>query len=274
MASVYGRLGFDFDSNNTTAFTLSDEAIAHLDSSPSFLPKDWQVTDLAENNTGGYYQNPTANVYASLYANTNLIFQTANTVFIANTFPLAFRGEGANLANTANNFLITLNQFKSHTDNISGVNALADAGTAARDFPYRESALGFGKFLIYLTYQTDGITNASASLGSLTSLFVTDQLNANNTIIYTDRISLNSSLNVTNVSNLTGSQINTIITHIQTANTLIDTRRNHDITFFRNSAQVVQDFGKVSQFSNMGPIDTQLANNYIGSDKLVSRLNS
>jgi hypothetical protein len=81
-------------------------------------------------------------------------------------------------------------------------------------------------------------------------------------------------LNVTNVSNLTGSQINTIITHIQTANTLIDIRRNHDITFFRNSAQVVQDFGKVSQFSNMGPIDTQLANNYIGSDKLVSRLNS
>jgi len=184
MASVYGRLGFDFDSNNTTIFTLSDEAVAHLNSSPSFLPKSWQVTDLAENNTSGYYQNPTANVYTSLYANTNLIFQTANTVFTANTFPLAFSGEGANLANTASNFLITLNQFKSHTDNISGVNALADAGISARDFPYRESALGFGKFLIYLTYQTDGITNASASLGSLTSLFVTDQLNANNTIIY------------------------------------------------------------------------------------------
>ena len=273
MASVYGRLGFDFDSNNTTVFTLSDEAIAHLNSSPSFLPKVWQVTDLSDNNTGGYYQNPTANVYTSLYANTNLIFQTANTD-PTTTFPLAINNEGYNLANTANNFLITLNQFKSHTDNISGVNALADAGTAARDFPYRESALGFGKFLIYLTYQTDGISNASASLGSFTSLFVNDQLNANNTIIYTDRISLNNSLDIANVSNLTGSQINTIISHIQTANTLIDIRRNHDITFFRNSAQVVQDFGKVSQFSNMGPIDSQLSNNYIGSDKLVSRLNS
>jgi hypothetical protein len=102
MASVYGRLGFDFDSNNTTIFTLSDEAVAHLNSSPSFLPNAWQVTDLAANNTSGYYQNPTANVYTTLYANTNLIFQTANTVFTANTFPLAYRGEGENLANTAN----------------------------------------------------------------------------------------------------------------------------------------------------------------------------
>lgn len=274
MASVYGRLGFDFDSNNITIFTLSEEAINHLNTSPSFLPNSWQVNDLAANNTTGYYKNPTANVYTTLYANTNLIFQIANTVFSANTFPLAYNNEGPNLANTANNFMITLNQFKSHTDNISGVTALADAGTAARDFPYRESALGFGKFLIYLTNQTDGISNASPSLGSFTSLFVIDQLDANNTIIYTDRVTLNSSLNVTNVSNLTGSAINTIISHIETANTLIDTRRNHDINFFRNSSQVVQDFGKVSQFSNMGPIDSQLANNYIGSDKLVSRLNS
>lgn len=274
MASVYGRLGFDFDSNNITIFTLSEEAINHLNTSPSFLPNSWQVNDLAANNTTDYYKNPTANVYTTLYANTNLIFQIANTVFSANTFPLAYNNEGPNLANTANNFMITLNQFKSHTDNISGVTALADAGTAARDFPYRESALGFGKFLIYLTNQTDGISNASPSLGSFTSLFVTDQLDANNTIIYTDRVTLNSSLNVTNVSNLTGSAINTIISHIETANTLIDTRRNHDINFFRNSSKVVQDFGKVSQFSNMGPIDSQLANNYIGSDKLVSRLNS
>ena len=273
MASVYGRLGFDFDSNNTTVFTLSDEAINHLNTSPSFLPKAWQVTDLAENNTGGYYKNPTANVYTTLYANTSLIFAAANTD-PANNFPSATHNEGYNLANTANNFLITLNQFKSHTDNISGVTALADAGTTARDYPYRESALGFGKFLIYLTHQTDGISNGSAALGSFTSLFVNDQLNANNAIVANDWITFRNSLNVSNVCNLSGAAINTIISHIQTANTLIDTRRTHDINFFRNSAQVVQDFGKVSQFSNMGPIDAQLANNYIGSDKLVSRLNS
>jgi len=273
MASVYGRLGFDFDSNNTTVFTLSDEAINHLNTSPKFLPKAWQVTDLAENNTGGYYKNPTANVYTTLYANTSLIFAAANTD-PANNFPSATHNEGYNLANTANNFLITLNQFKSHTDNISGVTALADAGTTARDYPYRESALGFGKFLIYLTHQTDGISNGSAALGSFTSLFVNDQLNANNAIVANDWITFRNSLNVSNVCNLNGTAINTIISHIQTANTLINTRRNHDINFFRNSAQVVQDFGKVSQFSNMGPIDAQLANNYIGSDKLVSRLNS
>ena len=111
MASVYGRLGFDFDSNNTTIFTLSDEAVAHLNSSPSFLPKSWQVTDLAENNTSGYYKNPTANVYTTIYANTSLIFAAANTD-PANNFPYA-PSEGYNLTNTANSFIITLNQFKS-----------------------------------------------------------------------------------------------------------------------------------------------------------------
>lgn len=273
MASVYGRLGFDFDSNNTTIFVLSEEAINHLNTTPSFLPKSWQVDDLAANNTTGYYQNPTANVYTTLYANTTLIFQTANTD-PANNFPSATHNEGYNLINTANNFIITLDKFKSHTDNISGVNAIIDGGSVAGDYPYRESALGFGKFLIYLTHQTDGISNASPALGSFTSLFINDQLEANNTIIANDWITFKNSLNVSNVSNLTGTTINTIISHIETANTLLNTRRNHDINFFQNSAQLVKDFGKVSQFSNMGPIDTQLANNYIGSSKLVSRLNS
>jgi len=274
MAGVYARLGYDFDSNNNTLFTISDEGKAYLNTIPSFLPYSWQVEDLAANNTTGYYKNPTANVYATLYANTNLIFQTANTVFTANTFPLAFNNEGPNLANTANNFLITLDKFKSHTDNVSGVNQIRDGGTDAGDYPYRESAIGFGKFLIYLTFQTDDVSNASSALGSFTSLFVNDQLNANNTIIHLDRITVNNSLNVTNVSNLTGAAINTIISHFETANTLISNRRNHDIQFFRNSAEVINDYGQVAQFSNMGPVDTQLANNYIGSDKLVSRINS
>ena len=268
MASVYGRLGFNFDANNTGILSLSESAIEHLNSSPNFLPNEWQVTDLANSNTAGYYKNPTANVYTTLFANANSIFNATGNV----GFPFAFAGEGSKLANTANSYMITLNSFKSHTDNLT-VNLIEDGGTAAGDFPYRQSALGYGKFLIYLTYQTDGISNASPALGSFTSLFVNDQLESNNTIIYNDFITLNNSITLGN-SSLSGAAINVIISHIQTANTLIDTRRTHDVQFFQNSSEVLKDFGVVAEFSNMGALDTNLANNYIGSDKLLTRLNS
>jgi len=274
MASVYGRLGFNFDANNTGILSLSEEAIGHLNSSPSFLPNEWQVTDLANSDTDGYYKNPTANVYTTMSANANLIYISATSSNI--TFPFALYGEGAKLANTANNYMITLDSFKSHTDNLT-VNLIENGGTDAANFPYRQSALGYGKFLIYLTYQTDGISNASPALGSFTSLFVNDQLESNNTIIYNDFITLNNSISIVSgnaVSSLSGAAINVIISHIQTANTLIATRRTHDVQFFQNSGEVLKDFGVVAEFSNMGALDTNLANNYIGSDKLLTRLNS
>ena len=60
----------------------------------------------------------------------------------------------------------------------------------------------------------------------------------------------------------------------RTANALIETRRNHDIQFFRNSMSVISDFGKTQEFANLGEVEHNLANNYIGTDKLLSRINS
>ena len=37
---------------------------------------------------------------------------------------------------------------------------------------------------------------------------------------------------------------------------------------------VIDDYNKVDQFSTLGQTETQLLNNYIGSDKLKSRINS
>ena len=108
-------------------------------------------------------------------------------------------------------------------------------------------------------------------------MFINEQLESNNTIIYNDFITLNNSISIVSgnaVSSLSGAAINVIISHIQTANTLIDTRRTHDVQFFQNSGEVLKDFGVVAEFSNMGALDTNLANNYIGSDKLLTRINS
>jgi len=267
MASVYGRLGFDFDANNVGMMALSNNAIEHLNTAPNFLPHEWQVTDLANNDTDGYYKNPTANLCISLYENANSIFKTTMNI----GFPYGTVNTKQILANTANNFMISVNGFKSHTDNLT-VTAVEDGGVDANQFPYRQSAMGFGKFLIYLTFQTDGVSNASAALGSFTSLFVNDQLESNNTILYNDFITLNNSITSGN-SSLSGDAVNLIISHIETANNLISVRKNHDVQFFRNSSEVLKDFGVVSEFSNMGEVDSNMANNYIGSDKLLSRIN-
>jgi len=105
-------------------------------------------------------------------------------------------------------------------------------------------------------------------------LFVNDQLESNNTILINDFITLNNSIDMTGNSTLSGAAVNVIISHIDTASNLITTRKNHDVQFFRNSAQVLNDFSEVAEFSNMGQLDTNLVDEYIGSDKLLTRLNS
>lgn len=268
MASVYGRLGFDFDANNTGVLALSDDAVEHLNSAPNFLPYDWQVNDLANADTAGYYKNPAANVCISMFETANSIFKTTSNVGF-----LYAGAERSVLLNRANNFMVTVSGFKSHTDNLT-VTSIESGGVDANQFPYRQSALGYGKFLIYLTYQTDGVANTSPAIGSFTSLFVNDQLESNNTILINDFITLNNSIDMTGNSTLSGAAVNLIISHIDTANNLISTRKNHDVQFFRNSAQVLNDFSDVAEFSNMGQLDTNLVDKYIGSDKLLTRLNS
>jgi hypothetical protein len=47
-----------------------------------------------------------------------------------------------------------------------------------------------------------------------------------------------------------------------------------DTQFFRNSQNVVSDYATVIQFDQIGFTEKELLNNYIGTPKLISRLNS
>lgn len=266
--SIYGRLGFDFAPANTQILELSTASKDHLNTMPRFL-QDWQIEDIGDSNVGGYFKNPAANVHATLAANTTIIYTLANTD-PANTWT---EGNLArNLANTAAAYLIELAAFKSHTDNVSGVSDIQTGGDSVSEFPYYDTATGQGKFLIYLTHESDGVLNNSPIIGSMTSLFVQTELEGNNSVLVSDLATINAS-NVGGVYTLSGSQINTIISHIQTANSFIGDRKNHDITFYRNCKSVVNDYTTVNRFSNMGETNTRLCNQYVGTDKLVTRLN-
>ena len=268
MASIYGRLGFDgFTPANTDILNLSSDAMEHLNSAPNFMT-DWQQQDVADSNVGGYFKNPVANTMNGLIANTTIIYGMANND-PANTWTNPI--EGQNLANTANSFLIELNLFLSHTNNVSGVNDSSTGGDAVNDFPYQDTASGVGRFMVYLTHQSDGVLNSSPIIGSMTSLFINDDLVSNGTIVYNDRLTINSSVVSGNVT-LSNAAIYEIVSHLQTANSYIGNRKNSDIQFYRNGRAVLSDFSAVSKFSNMGETNTKLMKNYIGTDKLVTRL--
>ena len=132
-------------------------------------------------------------------------------------------------------------------------------------------------FLIYLIYQTDGITNTSISYGSQTSLFTGPEANTYSNTLTTYKTTVNSSIYISGPntrSTLTSTQANTINTGINEMITFFDTRRTHDETFFTNMKTMVSDYQKTRQFSNMGESETALVNNYTGSSKLLTRINT
>ena len=269
MTSIYGRLGFNFTPSNTAILEISADAKAQLNTMPSMM-KDWQVTDIGNSDIGGYFKNPVANSCASLNVNTTLIFAAANND-PANTWTNS--AEAIILANTANNFLIELSSFVSHTNNLSGVNSMTDGGDAVNDFPYFDSATGFGRILIFITHESDGVLNSSPVIGSMSSIFIDTELQANSQIIANDFQTINNSF-VGGIYTLSGPAINTIISHIQTVNNFIATRKSSDITFYNNVRAVINDYSAVSRFNNMGEVNRKIVTDYIGTDKIVTRLNS
>jgi hypothetical protein len=78
----------------------------------------------------------------------------------------------------------------------------------------------------------------------------------------------------TYTSNLTTIQVTTIINGINSIKNIMDSRRIGDVNFYNNSRSIVDDYNSVKQFANPGQSETYLINNYIGTDKLKSRINS
>jgi hypothetical protein len=267
--TVFGRLGYDFDSINFEgADQLSDGAKKNLNIQKNNL-YTWQYDQIARGDTArtNYFRNPTANLYITLR-------NTANSINL-----LAQNLSLSNIATQANNFIRELDRFKSHTDNISGVIDITTTSPGSTDIPIYETAIGVGETLVTLLYTTDNVANTIGALGSFTSLYVNDKLSANLTILVADLALLNNSiivsgLPVTQSSNLGGVAIEAINSHIALANTMIATRRLHDWNFFKQARAISKDMGTVSQFNNMGKMKSHLIRNKIGTDALIANVSA
>jgi len=279
MATLFSRLGYNYSDPHGNVTDLSADVVEHLEALPPLL-EDWQLEDVASSNVGGYYQNPLGTISTTIAVTSNLIMNLKSTIQIYDNI-----GVGSimtNVANAANNLISTMNDFKDHTDRVSGVVSYADfiteaGSTIATTKPFKDTVKGFSKLLIYLIYQTDGITNTSISYGSQTSLFTGPEANTYSNTLTTYKTTVNSSIYFSSPntrSNLTSTQANTINTGINEIITFFDTRRTHDETFFTNMKALVSDYQKSREFSNMGEAETNLVSGYTGTSKLLARINT
>jgi hypothetical protein len=256
--SVFDRYGLNFDTARFgDADVLSGGASNTLSLVANTTPQfsQWQVTALEAGSPvrTDYFQNPTLNAVNSMISSATLIAANANTI------------NASTLEASAASLIIELNAFKSHTDNISGVTASSNTF----GFPSYDAAFGIGQQSMMILTKTDGPQqNTDAILGSFTSFFIQDILDANTIQLSTYAPLINVSTGNTDVI------IDTVSAYCGNTANVLSTRRLADWSFYQNSLQVMRDMGFLQQFTQMGGTQTYLVKNLIGTPTLVNNLSA
>jgi hypothetical protein len=173
-----------------------------------------------------------------------------------------------NIVNVANSLATTANAFLAHTNRISGVTPYTGQDDT---IPYYDTAMGLGKSAIYVMNQTDGIINSAPIMGSFTSVLVGPQVYANANTITVDAAILTAIITANTANSAAITQIQTDLTNI---NSHLSGRQNNDYTFYTNLKTFMANYNDTKKFSNMGETQNFLVQNYIGSNKLLTRLNA
>lgn len=260
-AGVYATLGYNFSDPNGDVIDLSANTQSHMNSMPALI-NSWQAADITNNSVNGYYQNPVANSVQNIWNTANSIISlTANTSNLNTSIYI-----------TATALAVTSNSFMIHTNRISNVEPFTGQDVIV---PFYTTAVALGRTALYITNQTDGIINNSPMLGSFTSILVGPQISSNANTINAYVSLISASIDpIANTSNLTNAQIIQINSDLSTANTLMSDRRSADFTYFTNLQTFVNNYNAVKAIGNMGETEKYLANNFIGTEKLNSRINS
>ena len=268
-SGLFHSFNYNFDDPNGYIKELSQDTVEHLESMPPFITP-WQAEDIANNDFEGYYQNPMQSVTLTILVNANAIYIAANT------------GNGvinmANVKTAASELISNAQSFLSHTNRLSGIDAWTGTDTVN---PYMEQAMNLGRTAMYITYQTDGVSNNAPILGSFSSLMIEPQLSANNNTltIYKSNVvnSISSSFDIAlqetvHTSNLTGTQISTIVTHINNLKNYMRNRQIADVDYYSNVKYFVDAYNKTKKLNNLGETERYLVQNFIGTDKAKTRI--
>ena len=285
MPRLIDNLGLNFSNEKfQQALDPYGDIAKTLKKQPSMYKK-WQFDAVANNDIGGYFQNPMASIskeirnaantmYTSSYAVTGLETIKTTAGLIAGYDVTTGDSENPPIITTHTTGIIEL--FVKHTNNISGVTASTSAS-----FPDFNSGLAIGEYMMQLTSRYDGQNDASAALGAFTSLFIGDEIGVLVIKINDGALRIKNSITVdsygeppttTYTTNLSATQISTIQTDVTNCYNLINDRYNHDINFFRKSMETMNKFNQISKFNSLSKISLHLIDNYVGTDKLKSKL--
>jgi hypothetical protein len=263
--SVFKNLGFNFDTNKFgDGQYLSPQAVNFLNVAPLSI-STWQQNDIANNDVAltNYYKNPLAGVCNIISSNVALI-QTFLT-----TTPFDFTTANTELETTVLNTTIAISAFKSHTDNISGLTVM----TSNTDIiPGLDSATSVGNYMLRILNKTDNISNTTPLLGSMTSLFISDEVRANANTIRADYLTLTSSVAPNGNCYISTTDINAIRQRMESANNFLNYRRVSDWNFFANSYAIMINSILMDKFNNLGNTQNYLIQNLIGTDRLKTNL--
>ena len=277
-ANVFNRLSFSFDTSKFgDAIYLSQDTKNFLNTQPISL-ETWQKDDLANGTiiATNYYKNPVLNVCNELQSSTQNLYNLMLTIVSYDT------ANGAGLQSSATTLLSEINLFKQHTSNVAGVtraeSTVPENGSPVVEYPDYDTAVQVGQNLLMLLNNTDGIQDSTPLLGCMTSLFMGDDIAANTVIITNDYPTLNSSIYLDGTgnlaSNITNTQANSIISHLQTASGMLSTRRLHDWNFYQQGLILLEDSNKIDNLENVGNTQLYLINNLIGTDDYKQKLSS
>lgn len=292
--TIFGRLNYNYSGSGVSE--LSSNAVSFMNTIPTLL-EDWQIKDIADNNVNGYKQNPVSSSAQSIRNTCNTLVtllssssstEGANTIYYS-----ALQGSNPTITSlfasmntlSANVGGTNGGLFIDHTNKISGVSPIGDDADTK---PYYDIALNMGQTVMYITHQSDGVSNNAPILGCFTSLLEKDTINNLNTTISTYYNTINNSITVssggydpeantityTRTSNLSQSVVATMQSNINSINSTMAERRAHDEQFYVNCKTIVNEMNTLRTYSEMGQTANNLCQNYVGTSKLLSRINS
>jgi len=274
---------------------FSNNVLSHMNAIPKLLD-DWQFEDLANDDVNGYFKNPVANVTSDIISVCGTLVSLLSAVPATNT--TAVQGSTGAITtlftniNSLSSNVAGFNgtEFIEHTNRISGVTPVgASPSTSGRDtalLPHYDTAMATGQLMMYLTYQSEGVQNNSPIMNNFTSIVIEEDLNSLYSNISSYYTTISNSITVTGggtdaltdpfvrTSNLSSTVVTDMFNNIQNIDNTLAEKRNNDEIYYNTSRQVSQDFNELRKFNNMGATANNLIQNYIGSDKLLTRLNS
>jgi hypothetical protein len=270
MGTLFDLLEYNFQPDEKAIKTFSNTAIESLKVVPPLLD-DWQYKALRDNDTTGYLRNPVSDSVNTIISISSTLAEDSNGV-------VGLEG----VLSISGSLKEEAEEFFKHTQRLSGLNEI-QPDTA--QLPHYDLAIGIGKSVTYLVYQSDGKDNNETIMGNFTSILIDEQLQSNVTNItpYANLVSESIVCEIVDPEDpepeevcettLSESQVTEIFDNLTSIYNLMRTRREHDENFFAKSKSLLDSYQKQKRFKNFGQTESNLLNNYIGTPKLLNNIN-